>query len=167
MSNLYQCNGTASFEHSRKLTAASQNHKLSFNDEYVTSLIFHYQVIKFVPRGIGKISPNLESLFMDTQLEEITREDFSHLTKLKQLDFIYSKIKSLDSNVFDDLPNIEYFSMYSSKLLRHVAVGVFDNWKNIKVLLFGATWCVDGKVNDRNIEEIKKQIALKCPPNDE
>jgi hypothetical protein len=66
------CKGMINFiDDPRQVTETTQNHKHKKSNEDVEGVWIRNQIVNLIPRGIGKIFPNLEYLGIHTQVEEV------------------------------------------------------------------------------------------------
>lgn len=174
--NAYTCNRAAlstECDKSDEVAGVSRNHLAGKSRNDVKMIQFQGSVkLSRVPRKIGKYFPNLEALRIPVaSLPEVHKEDFKGLRKLRILYLGFNNLKTLDSDVFDYVPNLEYLVLDSNPQLSHVGYGILDHLAHLRILHWRGTKCTGlGDVTDGNsqaIENFKNQLRTSCPPTPE
>lgn len=86
-------------------------------DNDVEALVISSCEMEFLPRGLHRIFPNLQALFLRyTKIHKIVREDLKCLKKLTGFRVVYGELASLPNDLFLDLPNLKYISFYHNEI---------------------------------------------------
>lgn len=165
ISNLYNCGATVFlFGSGRYVTEVSQNHNSGRSNRHVTSVLITNQNIGFVPRGIGKFFPNLESLHMsNTGVEDISYYDIESLPMLRQLDLFSNRIQVVQTDLFWYNPRIQHVS-FDSNPIRSVSASVFDFRYDLVTLNFPTTSCIHAAAAGRDaVINLVSRLNIECP----
>lgn len=149
----------------RIITKIYGTHLLTRSSNDVEQLYIRGQDCEFVPRGISKHFPNLQSLSMPhSKIKNLFNDDLSDLKKLKSVDFAYSKITRLDSNFFMSSKEIEIISFRRSYGLEIVGQLAFSSLKKLKTLQLLETKCINSEtINNRTeVKQLVMKVRLGC-----
>lgn len=167
ISNLYNCGATVFiFDNGRFVTSVSSNHQAGRSNRHVQSLMITNQNIGFVPRGIGKFFPNLESLHLSNAgVEDLSYYDIESLPMLRQLDLISNRIQVVQADLFWYNPRIQYVSFHGNPV-RSVDASVFDFRYDLVTLNFPSTSCINANAanNRAAVINLVSRLNIECPP---
>lgn len=175
MANEYSCLNARvkkQCDASDDVAGVSKNHIAGKSRHDVKMLHFYaWEVSKF-PRKIGMFFSNIVALSAPySYITEIHKEDFRGLRKLRFLYLGHNFLKTLDSDVFNFIPKLEYLAINSNRELAHVGYGVLDKLPNLRILHGQNTGCgaIVDVFNDNSqaIENFKNQLRTGCPPTQE
>jgi hypothetical protein len=107
-------------------------HKAKKTSADVEGIWFEDTTVHFIPRGIGKIFPNLKSFgIVNCNLMEISRDSFSGMENLSCVYIHKNKISSLPDNLFEGMTKLVEISIIFNKKLTKVnsaiLARVFEN----------------------------------------
>lgn len=84
-------------------------------DEKVTSLtisLIRSEGMKYLPVKVHLNFPNLEEyVAYYCDIEEVSKENFQNLLKLKSINLHGNKLETIESDTFDGLTNLEYIGL--------------------------------------------------------
>lgn len=87
----------------------------TINDVLIVSI--RNQKTSFLPSGLGKLFPNLETVIVDSSgLTKIGINDFEEMTKVRRLSIRNNSIESIEEGAFDKLVNLEYAYLPENKI---------------------------------------------------
>lgn len=132
----YECDVTSILylPNSKALTA-SGTHLMGNSNEDVETLQFSDIHVKYFPRGIGEMFPNLKELNISScGLKKITKQDLIGLEKLTSLSLVNNKLVSLPSNLLENLDNISICSI-REKELKFVDSKMFEHLESKLIFL--------------------------------
>jgi len=85
--------------------------------EHVEALWFTAAEVHHVPRGLGKLFPNLNCMdIFNCGLKEVTREDLSEIKELKVLWLRKNKLEVLQDDLFADHPEMVCISFWNNQI---------------------------------------------------
>jgi hypothetical protein len=92
-------------------------HRKDETNQDVEAVWFHDTTVKFFPRDLIKIFPNLKALaIQNCGLKSISREDLEGLEKLEILEIYDNKLRSLPTNLFSGMTKLFAIDFISNKL---------------------------------------------------
>lgn len=116
----------------------------------------------FLPKGIGKMFPNLVRISIELiGLKEITADDFFGLDNLQHMYIYDNQLTKLPSNFFKHTKMLEYFGV-SINCMDKIDLSMFDTipqdqWKRIRVVFKSTVVWYEPGIN----EEIKTMKEFK------
>lgn len=147
-------------------------------NEIVTTLeVCDMNIGKF-PRGIGSCFPNLRYLYVENcGIKQISRDDFTDLEKLNELNLSYNQIHELSADVFS---SFFYTGVYDDGLKRLLLNGnglkfihrkAFEGLNSVTLIELGNNDCIDKVYSftfDTTLSVFQalmlQEIAAKCKP---
>lgn len=94
-------------------------HLLGQTDDDVEAISFSHVLVRFFPRGLHKIFPNLKAVYMKgCGLKQISKKDLSGLENLLTLNIDSNQLKSLPRDLFDNMKKLQHVSFSGSQLAR-------------------------------------------------
>lgn len=151
-------------DNSNAVVAASRNHIEGKTRADVEMLYFKIkQNFPKLPTEIDKIFPNIVTLRLPKLgLEEISKEDLK-FPKLKNLYLGHNNLKSLDSDLFEFTPNLEFVG-FDFNQIENIGEKTFDSLSNLKIMYANANKCLTDEEapRDGKIPDLTKVIKEKC-----
>lgn len=100
----------------------------------------------------------------NNELEEITREDFRGLSKLKQLVVFSNRIQVIESDLFMHTPSLIALSIWDNQI-KHVGYNAFDQLHGLSTIYFDNNICFSHSVNDDRTaaELLICRLFRSCP----
>lgn len=151
-------------ESDRYVINAEGRHKNGYSFQDVQSLWVHKGIIKYFPRKIQSLFPNLIGLsFMDTNITEIHREDLESFPKLIRLNLADNSISVLESDLFVHNTNLKIVGFNNNKIT-HVDSHVFMPLNNLISLHFVGNTCYSGEAKDNRLKVLFLiwNIQMEC-----
>jgi Leucine-rich repeat (LRR) protein len=136
----------------------------------VLFVLFLYNIVEYVPRGISLFFPNLVTLHINKcDLKQITREDLIGLESLQELRMMNNPLTTLPDDLFINMPKLKRISFksnkleyLSSKLLQPIlrnGLEVVDFQENTRI---DSIFCPGVKRNVKSVEELMQIIDSQC-----
>lgn len=122
----------------------------------------------YVPSGIAENFKNVKVLVIAyTGLKAITQADLRPLKKLQNLYIDNNRLTSLDSDLFEHNPNIEYMNLASNQILT-IGSSTFEPLKSLQALDFADNICYSKNAKGlENVELLKLDLKANCVPTNE
>jgi Leucine-rich repeat (LRR) protein len=124
--------------------------------------------IDFIPKGLEFIFPSLRCLeIAECDLNEISREDLNGLENFETLDLRFNQLKSLPTNLFENMPKLKVIRLNNNKLQ-------FVSSEMLKPFLGRAMTLINFRGNPKidlafepkrssvTLKQLMKQIDEKC-----
>lgn len=164
-SNSYQEIGSVSGDH--------MEGKTNLDVEYLYMAPKEKQLregIKRFPKGIGKFLPNLIGLTVKASLDRVTNEDLKGFPKLKILLLAGNRLTALDSNLFEEVPALEYLHLAHNKIL-DFGHDILKPLKHLKRVYVYNNVCMDKdqwscEPNSKKWKELEEKMNENCPPDE-
>lgn len=144
------------------------------SDNDVEALVIRYCKVEFLPRGLHRIFPNLQALFLrSTKIHKITREDLKCLKKLTGFRVVYGELTSLPNDLFLDLPNLKYISFYKNEINKlNSQLFTSEMRDNLHFASFDGNDSISTRFDPNNIygangvslEELLAKVDSNCKP---
>jgi BTB/POZ domain/Leucine rich repeat len=150
-----------------EIIGVNGNHQETRTNFDVEKVQIYLSSIKFFPRGLGKIFPNLKSLIiLKCGLREISRDDLKGLENLELLYLNGNHLISLPSDLFCDMKKLKKISFTGNKLER-MSSKLLEPVKNV---LQKADFSGNTKINfwfwsaspDSSLDKLMNQIDINC-----
>lgn len=164
--NIYTCE--AKLVHvtdKRNVTDVSRNHLFNRCNSGVLCLLLMNQNVRLIPRNIGEFFANLESLRIKvSEVEQVSRDDFRNMPRLKELDLTTNHIKELSRDLLLGNPLLQSLGLDNNPM-EHLNSQVFENLHHLRQLHIYVPYCMTVGVyanNRKQTEELISQIARNC-----
>lgn len=148
----------------RKISIVVGDHLKNMTSDNVTQYFARGLKIDRFPQGLGDRFVNVEVVRITTcHLRLLLKEDMANLTKLKYLDLIGNKIEKLDSNTFENAPNLIEVILNNNRL-KFIGSKILEPMKKLEMVSFGGNVCVQASANHskEQLERLNMEIRLKC-----
>lgn len=147
----------------------SNNHMKTKSICDIRYLIARYQKISDFPLEMEKLLPNLVSfIVMKVGLKRISKDVLKY-PKLKHINLSYNKLKSLDSDLFEFVPNLRSFYVANNPIT-HVGLNILDSLRQLRTVDFQGS-CISFPMihnfhadSKQKVEELKRELKRTCPP---
>lgn len=138
--------------------------------------------ISVLPENVANSFPNLTVYYAGIcSITEVSKIHFKDLSKLRYLSLTYNRIKSIATDTFEDLKELEYLWLCKKKLkynlvrviltnffsdeneINFMSVNVFKNLKKLKEVYLRLNHCIDEDFTDStSIAEIENVVQKTC-----
>lgn len=121
------------------------------------------QNISQIPRGLGKLFPNLEALSLSYNgLRILSSNDLKQFPKLRFLNVAHNNLSELNENLFDFVPKLEVIEMENNRI-ESVKKNVVNSLKKLRILNLSRNQCIDKNFisNQSLMYELKSELE-KC-----
>lgn len=166
VTGFYYCNAfnLSVTEENSTVIGAIGNHLSDKTNDNVELLNIHSQNIHVMPKGLGKIFPNLRGLLIQvTKLKEVKNSDLTVFPKLKWIYLSRNQFESLEFDLFLNT-DLEHISFYGNPL-KHIGPNILDGLNNLKEVHFGSANCISMAVKDPlQMNEMREALYKSCPP---
>lgn len=142
---------------------SNKNHMKGMTRIDVEMVLFEYQQLLQIPRGIEYFYPHLLALRLPfCQLESVS-QDVLKYPKLKFLYLGHNKLKHLGKDLFINNPRLEFVGLESNSIVK-IGSSIFDSLTHLKLVYSAFNKCIDSSAANKNeisklIEKIKKHCA--------
>lgn len=163
----YSCAAkVASDENPAAVTAVIGAHMTGYSnsDVWVFDLYVTY-IFDKIPRNIANFFPSIRVMRWSVgNLTAVSAEDLKPFTELTVLTLTAQKIKSLDGNMFQYHPNIQWL-VITNNLITNVGKDLITNLKSLQVFYFTKNTCMDMTASTpETFAEMKRLLPIQCPP---
>lgn len=120
--------------------------------------------IERFPGGLTDHFPHLEVVrITSSNMRLLLKEDMANLEKLIYLDLVGNKIEKLESDTFENTPNMIEV-LLSNNRLQFIGANLLEPLKNLQFIHFGGNVCVTGqsKHSSEQLARLNAEIKLKC-----
>lgn len=136
----------------------------SYSNENVTQYFAKGFKIEQFPEKLGAHFVNLEVIRMiSCDLKILYKSSLEKLEDLKYLDLLGNRLENLESDVFENTPNLIEIWLNNNRL-KFVGSEVLNPLKNLKVVNLGGNTCIgsNSRYSSEDLERIKIELRLKC-----
>ena len=147
-----------------KIKAIAGDHLKEMTRENVTQYFARGLNIEKFPQGLVEFFVNLEVVRITScNMIYLLKEDMENLDKLKFLDLVGNKIEKLNSNVFENIPNIVEVILNNNRL-KFIGSEILKPLGKLKIISFGGNVCIQSfaKHSEEQLKRLKSDIVLKC-----
>jgi hypothetical protein len=136
-----------------------------YHTQNVKSLNFFEQTMNFMPKGLEKLFPQIETiLFYYSDLKELKKEDLAPFPMLKNLWTSANDLETLPSNLFEANPEITHVHFYNEKL-KFVGENILSPLKKLTWADFLSNLCIDKwALTKEEIPALISELHSKCKP---
>jgi hypothetical protein len=160
----YTCTGTnvLTFYEDRTVTEIVGDHIEGRTNNDVTQFFVKFQNCHYMPLGLDKFFPNLESVYiMKSNLQHLLLGDLDGLNKLRALDVSHNPVEELSADFFKGHDKIESLSFFDSHI-KKVERGAFDMLKNLEFIDFDYNQCYSEKIRGYEMQSSVPDLYDKC-----
>ena len=98
-----------------------------YHSENVKMLDIDDQTVRYFPKGLEKIFPNLEGISIyNSKLKKISKSDLKPFPALRELCLHNNELETLDSDLFEFNPELRLIYLNSNKL-KQIGANIFDS----------------------------------------
>ena len=154
-----------------RLIVLVEGHHTSFQtNNAVIGFCSEYKTIKYFPRGLEKVFPNIKSIYIwHAGLKQIEQADLEPLRSLVDFDVWGNEIKEIPKDLFKYNTELKHIS-FTDNRITFIDPNVFDNLNGLAGLFLDKTasydWdpCVNFRIeNDRDaVVEAIRELEGKC-----
>lgn len=148
----------------KNIESISGVHLESMSNDNVTQYFARLLTVEYFPNGLGDYFSNLEVVRITScNMRHLRKKDLQNLRNLKYLDLIGNKIEKLDSNTFENTPQLQNVILNNNRL-QFIGSKLMEPLKNLQIISFGGNTCIGGHAKDsvEQLERLKTEIKLKC-----
>lgn len=148
------------------VTDVIRKHEAKHTNSEVTLLMIHNQTCHQFPQKLGSFFVNVEGLeVIRSKLKTVTTASFSDFKNLEYLNLKKNNIESLPEGLFDHNTLLKTVIICCNKL-KIINANIFDSLPNLKHVDLRQNICVHMKSNDKDdFASLMKHIVKKCPPS--
>lgn len=161
--SIYTCEAGVLTDGSDTVSAIYGNHQSGKTDLDVHGLVLQSKGLDFVPRNVDSFFPNIRAVDLYSNLISSIRN--VHLRQFKNMVYFAvmdNKLTSLDSNLFDGLPFLNYIS-FTNNSIKHVGHDFI--LPSLGEIYFDLNDCISyNAVNATQIDSLRFKLLLNCPP---
>jgi Leucine-rich repeat (LRR) protein len=104
-------------DRNQTITSINGQTRSFYHEKNVKGLYFLDQTINFIPKGLEKLFPQIEAIYVHrSNFKELKKEDLAQFPMLKNLWLNNNDLKTLPANLFEANPEITHMSFYKNKL---------------------------------------------------
>lgn len=112
----------------REIHSVIGTHEGSNSNADIKGVDVSHSIVHYFPRGFAKFFPNIEGLACyDSELREITYEDFKDYKNLREINIRNNHIKFFEGNLFENNPKL-VFIFADNNDISHIDSNTFDNF---------------------------------------
>lgn len=148
----------------RKISIVTGVHLQNQTSSDVSQYFARGLTIERFPGGLGEQFVSLEVVRITScNMRLLLKGDMEHLNALKYLDLVGNKIEKLESDIFENTPNLLEV-MLNNNRLQFIGANLLEPLKNIKLISFGGNQCYTGfaKYSHEQLLRLKTEIKLRC-----
>ncbi|KAG5670181.1 hypothetical protein PVAND_000461 [Polypedilum vanderplanki] len=119
----------------------------------ITTFDARGQLIRFFPRLIDLVFPNLENIYIEGGMYELHREDIEFLPKLKGLYLSYNNIEYLEPNLFLYNPKLETIILEANNL-KFIDLRIISNLPKLTTLDLTKNNCFSGVAKNSRLSSL-------------
>lgn len=115
----------------------------------IRNLKFNYQKVHYLPHGLDHFFPYLEGLQVyESRLKAIHQIDMQQMPKLRFLHLAYNHIQTLDKDIFEFNPELEYINFRWNRLA--VIEDILNQLPKLSYAYFDQNLCMDNDAETRD-----------------
>jgi hypothetical protein len=120
----------------------------------------------YFPRNLGEFFPNLISLhFGQSNFTSISSNDLRNLPTLEVFIMYHSKLLSIDGDLFQNTPNLRVVGIAYNPLLQHVGFNLLTDLSRLQIGNFYENGCINMYAGTSDqIQELKRVLPIQCTP---
>lgn len=165
----YTCSARVSNDGNQiRVTSVSQNHLSGRQNSDVGGLWFDGLQMINLPKDIEIFFQNLRVYrVLNSAITTIQKDDFPFPT-LMRIDIINCPVQTLQSDLFQHLPNLEVLFLRNNRLM-NVGPNLLNSLSRLRSAHFGSNPCINHIVlnSAAGIPALRRELALRCPPTEE
>lgn len=121
-------------------------------------------IVKFFPRGLETIFPNLEGIqIYNAQLEWIEKEDLKPFKGLIEIHLPYNKLDFLQSDLFEFNPKLKKVNFESNRQLKYVSSSLLKPLTQLEQAYFQSCNCINSYAqNKAALKSLMGHIDVGC-----
>jgi len=124
--------------------------------------------ISYFPRNLNVVFPNINAISIQNgRIKEIGQSDLQPFTKLEYLELGDNDIEILEDDLFIYNPKLWYIRFSGNKIF-YIGLKVFDNLPNLSYLRLYSSKCINTWIdNDKaGVQSIIQQLKVACKDSD-
>jgi hypothetical protein len=167
--NLYTCLGkVVSDGNAGNVTAITGKHLPGKSIANVGAFEIASQPITAMPRNIAHFFENIRAIeIKQTQINRLTKEDLKPFPKLEVFACWFSRIETIDSNVFEANSMLQHLNL-NENLLTNIGPNILTPLQKLHQLSFGGNLCTnEGSTTAAGVVAVAKKLRFQCPPSPE
>ena len=135
-----------------------------YHSENVKMLDIGSQTVRYFPKGLEKIFPNLEGIAIyNSKLKKISKSDLKPFPALRELYLHDNELETLDSDLFEFNPELRLIYLNSNKL-KQIGANIFDSLTKLEQVYLNSNPCINREITSHSeIPSLKAEIIEKCP----
>lgn len=150
------------------VTHVNGNHDPGHTNEDVKRIDFQRMKFDRMPKDFNKFFTNVERIYLsDTGLKKIFKEDLENFSKLLQLYAYDNELESLDSNLFERNPNLEWLDLSKNKL-ESIGADLLKPLTKLGRAYFEYNPCIVKNAETKSeVEALRQEFIATCSPKPE
>lgn len=148
----------------RRITSVSGDHLKDRSNLNVTQYFARNLNIERFPIGLGEMFVTIEVIRITScSMRLVLKADMEKLTVLKYLDLVGNKIEKLESDTFENTPELVEVVLNNNRL-KFVGSGIFEPLHKLQIISFGGNTCIGShsKFSAEQLKRVKTEINLRC-----
>lgn len=145
-----------------KIVGAHKN--ISYTHSNVTQFLAKGIKIEQFPEGLANHFGFLEVIrIVSCDMTILYKSSMENLTNIKYLDLLGNRLENLESDTFENTPNLIEVWLNNNRL-QFIGALLLNPLKSLKVINFGGNTCIgsNSRHSDEDLERVKIEIRLKC-----
>lgn len=124
-----------------------------------------YDQIKFLPKGLEKFFPNLNSILLYNSFNSISSADLAPWPNLILFSYTTNPATSIDGDLFKNSLKLRSVEFKSNYRLENVGANLLSNLNELTLVDFRGNLCINiTATTPEQIENLKAKLITQCPP---
>lgn len=162
---LYACTGSIVHDdHKDTVTSISGSHHRRMNDSMVEALWIYQKHLNYFPKNLERFFPSLKAISLEENaITKVSNGLLRPHKHLEWLNLLGNRIAKLDSDIFDDLPNLKVVDFYGNHIKE---IGQEIKLPSTGNINFHSNICIDMSGNTpAEIVTLQLHLLVKCSHN--
>lgn len=131
--------------------------------KFVKMILFYRQTVNFVPKGIEKFFPQLTGIsFSQSKLKAIEKSDIKPFNKLRILYIANNEVEQLSDDLFEFNAELVVF-VAANNSLKSIGSNIFTALTNLEYVDFRGNICINEEAeNASEMTEISHRFKKNC-----
>jgi hypothetical protein len=145
------------------VTTVNDQSSKDFDGSEVKLLWIHDCTLMFVPEGMGKFFPKLQSLkIWGSKLEKVTKKDLAQFPLITEVSICHNELKFLPGDLFEANPELTFVD-FSRNKIRRISSGFLEPLTELQRVHLHSNLCINKVANNQlEITETIKNFEENC-----